>query len=143
MSIMIQPLTPPFASRRHHPAMTAVFVVLFWLLAAALVMTAHMRIEPHSPAAGATAAFASLVVAAYCYTRLVAREAGISHALGVGITWLVLSITVEIALGTRLGHGWYSLLGSPGRPLLRNLYLFIWIFAPAFFAHGDGVAEEK
>jgi hypothetical protein len=67
----------------------------------------------------------------------VAREAGITHALGVGIAWLVLSIATEIALTTRVGHGWFTLLGSPDRPLLRNVLLFVWIFAPALFARRE------
>jgi len=61
----------------------------------------------------------------------------VTHALGVGIAWLVLSMVVEMVVATCLGHGCSSLLGSPARPLLRNVFLFAWIFAPAVFARGD------
>ena len=74
---------------------------------------------------------------AYCYTRFCARNAGISHALGVGTAWLVMAIVAEMTMSAWLGHGWYALLGSPDRPLLRNVSLFVWIFAPALFAHGE------
>ena len=108
-------------------------VVLFWMVAAALVAAAHVAIEPRFEKAGA-AASAAVIGTAYAYSRLVARQAGVSHALGVGIAWLVLSIATEIALTTQAGHGWFTLLGSPDRPLLRNILLFVWIFSPALFA---------
>ena len=127
----------PFSYRRHHPVVTAALVTLFWLMAAILVLTAHVEIAPFSALGGAAATLGAIVVSAYGYTRCAARHAGITHALGVGIAWLVLSIVVEMALATRLGHGWFSLLGSPGHALLRNVTMFAWIFAPAFFAHGQ------
>lgn len=119
--------------------MTAVYVVLFWILAAGLVLAAHVEIGPRSAAAGAVATIAVLVANAYAYTRFAAREAGVTHALGVGIAWLVLSMSAEIGMTRYLGHAWFSLLGSPDRPLLRNVFLFVWIFAPALFA----VKEEQ
>lgn len=127
----------PFSRRRHHPAITAALVSLFWIMATILVLTAHVEIAPRSALGGATATLGAIVVSAYCYTRCAARQAGVTHALGVGIAWLVLSIVVEMALATRLGHGWFSLLGSPGQALLRNVTMFAWIFAPAIFAHGQ------
>jgi len=113
----------------HHRFTTAAFVTLFWMIAATLVIL--------SSKAGAAAEIAALVVTAYLYSRFVTREAGISHALGVGTAWLVLSIATEIALASRAGHGWFTLLGPPDRPLLRNVLLFAWIFAPALFARRD------
>lgn len=128
----------PFADSRHHPAITAALIVLFWLAAAALAGTAHDELDPFSVPGGSVATIASIFVAAYCYTRVCARHAGVAHALTVGIAWLVLAIATEMAMTARLGHGWYALLGSPDYPLLRNLFLFVWVFAPAFFAHrGD------
>jgi hypothetical protein len=112
-------------------------VLLFWLAAAILVVAAHIALDLRSTAASAAATIGALVLTAYCYARFVAREAGITHALGVGIAWLVLSIIVEILLTTRVGHGWFYLLGSPEQPLLRNIYLFVWIFAPALFARRE------
>ena len=105
--------------------MTAALVVFFWMVAAALVTASRTS---------AVAPIAALIVMAYAYSRLVACEAGITHALGVGIAWLLLSISTEIVLASRLGHGWFTLLGSPDRPLLRNVLLFVWVFAPALFA---------
>ena len=136
MTTMTQPLAP-FAHRRHHPATTAVLVVLFWMVAAALVIATHLEIEPRSARVGAVATIAALFATAYAYSRFVAREAGVTHALGVGTAWLMLSIATEVALTTQIGHGWFTLLGSPDRPLLRNVLLFVWIFAPALFARRE------
>jgi hypothetical protein len=126
------PIAHPTGSRRL-PA-TAALVVLFWIAAAILVIAAQFEIVPGAPAAGAAAATGAIILAAGAYTWLTAPRGGTSHALGVGIAWLVLSITAEMVLTSRLGHGWFTLLGSPERPLLRNVFLFIWIFAPALFA---------
>ena len=127
-----------FADSQHPPVLTAVLVGLFWLAAAALVGTAHVELDPLSVSGGSVATIASIFVAAYCYTRFCARQAGIAHSLSVGIAWLVLAIAAEMAMTTLRGHGWYALLGSPDRPLLRNFFLFAWVFAPTFFAHGVG-----
>lgn len=126
-----------FATRHHHPATTAALVVFFWIIAAVLVIAVHVGIEPRSARAGAVATIAVLILAAYAYSRFVAREAGISHALAVGTAWLTLSIVTEIAVTTRAGHAWFTLLGSPDRPLLRNVLLFVWVFAPALFARRE------
>jgi hypothetical protein len=125
---------------QHRPAVTATVVVLFWLIAAVLVIAAH-GIEPRSAAASAVVTIVVLLATAWAYMRCFAGHCDVTHALGVGIVWLVLSIAVEVALATRLGHGWFSLLGSPSHPLLRNVMLFVWIFAPAFFAQGG--AEQS
>ena len=125
---------PRFPYRHHHPVTTAMLVVLFWILGAMLIEAAHVEIEPRSPRAAAVATIAAVLITAFAYTRLVAREAGMTHALGIGIAWLVLCITTEIVFATHAGHGWFMLLGSPDRPLVRNLLLFAWIFSPALFA---------
>lgn len=98
--------------------------VLFWLGAAAAVRATS----------GSLAAIAVIFVAAYGYTRVCARHAGISHALGVGTAWLALAISAEIGMTT------HALLGSPAHPLLRNLVLLAWVFAPACFAGRQAVA---
>lgn len=126
-----------FADVRHHPAARALLVILGWIAAAAVVATAHVELDGISPSAGAVAIIAALIAVAGAYTRLCARRAGITHALGVGIVWLVLAILTEIIVTTRLGVGWYGLLGSPDRPLLRNIFLFAWIFAPVLFARAE------
>ncbi|MCU1227250.1 MAG: hypothetical protein JWO97_134 [Acidobacteria bacterium] len=122
---------------RHHPLTIAAFATLFWTAAAALVVAAHVDVDPFSPMAGAAATIGAIIVTAYCYTRLVAQNAGATHALSVGIAWLALSIVAEITMSTRLGHSWFSLIGSPDRPLLRNVFLFAWIFAPTLFARRE------
>ena len=111
--------------------------VLFWLAAAALVGAAHLEIDPLSIPGGAVLTLAAIFGAAWAYTRFCAPHCGISHALGVGIAWLVLAIVTEMAMTARLGHGWYALLGAPAHPLLRNVILFAWVFAPSFFARGE------
>ena len=126
-----------FSDSRRRPLTTAALVGLFWLAAAALVGTAHARIDPLSVAGGSAAAIGAVFVCAYCYTRLCARHAGTTHALSVGIAWLVMSIATEIAITEHLGRGWYELIGTPDRPLLRNVFLFVWVFAPVFFAHRE------
>jgi hypothetical protein len=126
-----------FADSRHHFATTAALVTLFWIIAAIGVGAVHTGIDPQWPAGGAAAGIAVIVLCAYGYSRFCARCAGISHALGVGIAWLMLGTVSEMVMTTRLGHGWFDLLGSPGRPLLRNIFLFVWIFAPAIFARRE------
>jgi hypothetical protein len=107
--------------------MTSLLLVfLFWLAAALLVAMA-----------GAFVKIAAIVAVAFAYTRLCARCAGMPYALGVGIAWLVLTIAAELLMTAHLGRGWFGLLGSPERPLLRNIDLFVWIFAPALFARGE------
>ncbi|HET8775588.1 MAG TPA: hypothetical protein VFP80_17445 [Thermoanaerobaculia bacterium] len=112
-------------------------VGVFWIAAAGLVVTCHAGLDARSPSGCAVATIAAIAGVAYAYTRLCAPNAGASHALGVGIAWLVLAIVAEIAISARVGHGWYSLIGTPDRPLLRNVFLFVWVFAPALFAHRE------
>ena len=126
-----------FADSHRHPGITPVLVTLFWLAAAAVVGMAHVEIDPLSVAAGSIVAIGAVFVGSYCYTRWCAPQAGVTHALGVGIAWLVLAIATEIAMTSHLGRGWYDLIGTPDRPLLRNVFLFVWVFAPAFFAHRE------
>ena len=136
MTTMTHPAAS-FADSRHHPLTSASLAGLFWLAATALVITAHVTIDPISVSGGSIAAIGSVFVCAYCYTRLCARHAGITHALGVGIAWVVMAMTTELAVTTHLGRGWYDLIGTPDRPLLRNVFLFVWVFAPALFARAE------
>jgi hypothetical protein len=126
-----------FADTRHPIVMTAVLVIVFWMAAAGAVVAAQKLLEPRRPTAATVTTIAAIVGAAYGYTRFCAREAGVSHALGVGATWLLLGIATEVAMVTHVGHGWYAVLGSPDRPLLRNVFFFVWIFGPALFARRD------
>lgn len=126
-----------FAETRHHVATTAGLVVVFWTAAAAAVTAAQTKLQPISPAGATVATIAAIVLAAWCYTRFCALYAGITHALGVGIAWLALGIVTELVIVTRAGHGWFGVLGSPDRPLLRNVIFFVWIFSPAMFARRE------
>jgi hypothetical protein len=116
--------------------MKTALVFLFWLAAAVLVAACHVELDPLSPSGSAVAIIAVIVGASWAYTRLCAPCAGVSHALGVGIAWLVLTIVTE------MGCGRYALLGAPNHPLLRNLFLFGWIFAPALFARREVAATS-
>ena len=131
--------TARFAGTRYRLATTAALVIVFWSAAAAAVAMAHAFLEPMSPAGGTVATIGAILLAALCYTRFCARQAGVNHALGVGIAWLVFGIITELVMAAHLGRGWYAVLGSPDRPLLRNVFFFVWIFAPALFARrGEG-----
>ncbi|MEO8382682.1 MAG: hypothetical protein ABI779_23695 [Acidobacteriota bacterium] len=126
-----------FAEARHHPLTMTFLVVLFWAAAGVLVVTARVELDSLSTTAGVVTAIVAIAVAASCYMRLCARNCGSSHALGVGIVWLGLALVTEITLTTRLGHGWFALLGSPERPVIRDVLLLTWVFAPAMFAHRE------
>jgi hypothetical protein len=126
-----------FADARHHPLTTALLVGLFWLAAATVAATAHARIDSRSVAGGSAVSIVSVFASACAYTRFCARQAGVTHALSVGIPWLVLAIVIEMAMTAHLGRGWYDLIGTPARPLLRNVFMFVWVFAPACFAHRE------
>ena len=107
-------------------------VLLYWAMAAALVLWTD-RTLPSSSAAGVGVKTAAIVLVAFAYMRLNARKATLDHALFVGVTWLVFSIVAELLLTRRLGRSWFELLGSPDSAL-RNILMFAWIGAPALFA---------
>ena len=123
----------------HRPATTAPLIVLFWGAAAALVMSVHLTLDSYSPLGAAVATIAVILLAAFGYTRLAVRNATLGHCLTVGTVWIVLAIVTELLMTESLGRRWYVVLGSPDRPLLRNILLFVWIFAPALFARQDDV----
>jgi len=100
--------------------------VAFWIAAAIVIVAVHRE----------ACTLIAVVAAAYLYTRLCSAEGGVSHALGVGIAWLTLTVVTELIVARVSGHGWYTLLGRPDHPLMRNVTLFAWIFAPAVFARG-------
>lgn len=112
-------------------------VILFWIAAAGAVTAAQTLLQPISTSGGAAVTIAAVLLAACCYTRLCAPFGGIGHALGVGIAWLSLGIFTELVLAASLGHEWDACLGSPDRPLLRNIFFFVWIFGPALFARRE------
>jgi hypothetical protein len=117
--------------------LTPILVVLFWAIAASLVMLMHLLLDPLSALAGAAAALAVLLLAALGYTRAVTPPPSVGHTLAVGAVWLTLGVVTEMAVTALIGHAWYEVLGSPARPLLRTVFLFAWIFTPALFARRD------
>jgi len=106
-------------------------VLLYWAIAAALVLGADRTLR--SAAACLTIKTAAIIVIAFAYMRLTAHEPTLDHALFVGVTWLALSIMAELLLTRHLGRSWFDLLGSPDSAL-RNVLMFAWIGAPALFA---------
>jgi hypothetical protein len=115
-------------------AARAAMVLLFWIAAAMLVLAAHQMLDPISLAAAATVKVVAIVGVALTYIRLTARGATLDHALSVGIAWLLFDIIAEITTASVIGHGWFGLIGSPSRPLLRDLLMITWVAAPAIFA---------
>ena len=126
MTTMTHPLT-----RRHHVALTGAMVIVFWAAAALLVAAAH-QIAP--PAAALALKIAAIVAIGFAYMRLTAPEATLDHALLVGASWLVLGIVAEIIMTTSHPRGWFELLGTPDKPVMRDVLLFAWVAAPAAFA---------
>lgn len=118
--------------RKAHLAKTLALVVLFWCLAAFLVIAMH-RIIPAPPIACAAMQTLTIVAVALAYMKLATSEPTIDHALFTGTTWLVLSIVAELGMAERTGHGWFEIIGSPASGL-RNVLMFAWILAPALFA---------
>ena len=126
-----------FARARHHIVTTAALVIVFWMAAAGAVIAAQKMLERRHPATATVVTIAAIVATAYVYTRFCAREAGVSHALGVGAAWLLLGVATEVMMAAHTGPGSYAMLGSPDRPLLRNVFFFVWIFGPVLFARRE------
>lgn len=124
-----------FTASQHPRVRAALGVVGLWLVAALAVAAAHTLLEPLSAPGCAAVTTVAILAAAYGYTRLFAPSAGLNHALGVGVAWLTMALVVEVVMTAQHGQGWHGLLGAPEHPLLRNVFLFLWVFAPALFAH--------
>jgi hypothetical protein len=120
---------------RQQLAKRAAFGILFWAMAAGFVVMADQTFGPISPAASFAAKSAVIVIAGYGYMRWAGRKANITHALFVGIAWLLLDIIAELLISTTTGRSWFLLLGSPSFRYWRDALLFTWIAAPALFAH--------
>ena len=115
---------------RSHAPTAIPLVFLFWAIAAIGVTVAHQILDPIS--AGAAAVVEILIILGAA--SVTARHATIEFALFAGVGWGMLSIIAEIVATSNLSHPCYWLIGSPARPLLRDLLLVTWIFAPALFA---------
>jgi len=99
-----------------------------------LVMAIHNSLEPVSPARWPHGEVVIIMTMAFVPMRLVAREASIGDALLIGVAWLSVSIMTEMIAAAFLSHGWFPLIGSLARPLLRNVLLVAWTASPELFA---------
>jgi hypothetical protein len=97
-------------------------VVLFWLIAAVLVVASHGSIVLQSLA---------IVAVAFAYMKI--AKPGMHHALGAGVAWLVLGIIAEIVVAATTGTNHFALLGSPQHVGLHYALLFLWVASPTFF----------
>lgn len=99
--------------------MRALYVLLAWLVAAAIVIAAD-GILPLQVGV--------IVLGGLGYTRFTARHASVQHGLGVGVAWATLAILAELFLHLPL------LGGAAAHPAFRNLLLLTWIAAPALIS---------
>ena len=134
MSAMPYPAIPSFAHRKHHVVITGVLIVLFWAVAALLVLVAHQEIDSISTRAGVVVKIAVIIGIGFAYMALTARDATVDHALLVGTLWLLLAIIGEVVMTAHIGRAWFELLGAPTKPLYRCFLMFAWVAAPALFA---------
>lgn len=121
------------APRKHAAVTTGMFVLLFWVVAALLVIAAHQMLGALPAEMCVAAKVVAIIAAAGAYMKIVARHATLDHALAVGVVWLVLAIAAEVLTSERSGHAWFDLIGSPDSAL-RNILLIAWVIAPALFA---------
>ena len=130
------PLPGRISSHAQSPLVIGGMTFVFWMAAASGVVIVRALLEGRSPGGSAMICALTIVVAAWL--RSVACGRGTApFAMGVGIAWLLLSIAAELLMTLHLGRPWTALLGPPAHPLLRNLYLFAWIFAPPLFTRRD------
>jgi hypothetical protein len=123
-----------FPEARHSAIVTTALVVLFWVIAAIVVVAIHGALDSISFAGSVAVKIGAIAVVAYLYVKLTARHCTVDHALLVGIAWLVLDIAAEIATASHLGKGWFALTGTPMKPAVRDVLLLAWVAAPALFA---------
>jgi hypothetical protein len=134
----------------HRSLSQALLVTLCWGVAATFVAAVHRAMDSDAPRVASSAAIGGITLIAFCYIHFMSSDRSVTHALGVGIAWLVLSIVAELVAAATLHRRSYLVLGSPAHPLLRNLLLFVWVFSPALFARqssrtsapGDRLPQE-
>lgn len=96
-------------------------VLLFWLIAAVLVLATQSLVMQ------------SLAIVAVAFAYMWIVKADLHHALGVGVAWLVLGIIAELIAAAVTGHNRFALLGPPQHLGLHYALLFLWVASPAFF----------
>ena len=102
-------------------------VILFWLIAAVLVLAAQQSV-----------ALQSLAIVAVAFAYMHVAKADLNHALGAGAAWLVLGIVAELIVAAVTGHNRFALLGSPQHVGLHYALLFLWVASPVFFVRARG-----
>ncbi len=127
-------MTHPVASRAPiRLARHATVALLLWAATAVAVLLVQRELASLLPALIVAAKSFLIAMAGFAYVRLT-RDCSIDHALAVGACWLTLGIATEVLVSTSARHTWFTLLGSPARPYLRDVLLFSWVAAPALFA---------
>jgi len=101
-------------------------VILFWLIAAVLVVATHSVV------------LQSLAIVAVAFAYMHVAKADLNHALGAGAAWLVLGIVAELIAAAVTGHNRFALLGSPEHVGLHYALLFLWVASPVFFVRARG-----
>ncbi len=119
---------------RRHATATIALTLIFWAAAAVLVISVHDILEPVSPAGCAIVKMLAILGIAFAYMRLRRDEVTVDAALYIGMLWAALAMITEVVASTHWGRGWFVLLGSPDRKILRDALLLAWIAAPALFA---------
>ena len=123
---------------RNHGTTTIATALIFWVAAALLIVMVQGFLQPISPAASVITKILAILAMSFAYMRLTRREVTIEEALFVGVGWAALAMITEVAASTRLGRGWFDLIGSPAHDALRIVMLFAWIATPALFARRRG-----
>jgi len=124
----------PIQERKRHSVARAAMAVVFWGIAALLVVLVHQRLDAASPVTSVVIEVLAIVAIAGIYIRIVSPDATPDHALFVGTTGVLLAIAAEIIMTASSGRQWFALLGSPAHGGLRCVMLIAWIIAPALFA---------
>jgi hypothetical protein len=119
---------------RRNLAVTAVLVLLFWAIAALLVIAAHVLIEPISAKGAVAAKVLAIFVAAFAFIRVAAPSTTIDQAMLIGVAWLLLDIAVHLVSTRYFGWRWIAWIGVPGASIPHDLFLLSWVVAPTVFA---------
>lgn len=125
------------AATRLHFATRAAVAIALWAAAAVVVVTTHRMFAPVSASADVVAKTLVIFVAGFAYARLASPRTTVNQALIVGASWLFLGVIAEVIVSSATHHPWFQILGSPAKPILRDVVLFAWVAAPAFFARYD------
>lgn len=111
----------------------AAWMLLFWIVAAVLVVTLPPAFGLTSPIATMAAKMVIILSVASAYVRVSRHPASLDDALMVGAAWLLFDVIAELVVSTRVGRSWFELIGSPAAPVLRTCLLLAWVVAPALF----------